>query len=493
MTGLTFDGMGTSPQNRASQPGHGPSTFRDETETLVARIGTALEEALETADDRVALPRGADEVLEVLDGPLPSTGCGIADALDQLMELNRVAGANTAGPRCFHFVIGGSTPAALGADLIATAFDTLTYTWVTSPLGVRMELQALAWLRELFGLPAGWPGIMVTGGTMANLVCLATARHWWAECHGVDVYETGMSRLPPMPVLTSGYVHASNRKVLGLLGVGVDQIDIHARDARGRLDFDAFRAGLERLDGAPALVIVNAGEVNSGDFDPVAEMIDLARKHNTWVHVDGAFGLFARVSPRTAHLVEGIERADSASVDGHKWLNVPYDSGYAFVRDHDLLAKSFRYTADYLPAMDDARPTLGAIGPESSRRARAFAVWATLKAYGRKGQQRIVEHCLDLAQHLARRVEASPELELMAEVPLNIVAFRFNPGGKSDEELDELNRRLGEAVLADGRFLVGTSRLGARTIFRPAFSNWRTRPEDVDALADVVVELGLAL
>lgn len=469
---------------------YGPASFRGETKILIERFNAALEKALATADDRIALPPEADQILRVLDEPLPGKGCGIGDTLDQLLDLNRRAGANTGGPRCFHFVIGGSTPAAHAADLMATAFESLAYTWVTSPVGVRMELQALQWLRELFELPAEWPGIMVTGGTMANLVCLAAGRQWWAERHGVDVYEAGMSGLPPMPVLTSGYVHASVRKVLGLLGVGVDQLDIHARDARGRLDIDAFSTALERLDGQPAVVVVNAGEVNAGDFDPVGEMIDLARSHNTWIHVDGAFGLFARVSPRTAHLVAGVERADSVAVDGHKWLNVPYDSGYAFVRDHDLLAKSFRYSADYLPSTDDPRPTLGAIGPESSRRARGFAVWATLKAYGRNGQRRIVEHSLDLAQHLANRVEAAPQLELMAEVPLNIVAFRFNPGGQSDAQLDDLNRRLGEAVLADGRFLVGTSKLGPRTIFRPAFSNWRTRFADIDAFADVIVELG---
>lgn len=472
---------------------HSPASFREETEILIERFQFALREALSTADYRIALPPKADEILQTLEEPLPETGCGIADTLDRLLELNRTAGANTGGPRCFHFVIGGSTPAAHGADLMATAFESLTYTWITSPVGVKMELQGLQWLRELLELPSQWPGVMVTGGTMANLVCLATARQWWAETLGVDVYEAGMSSLPPMPVLTSGYIHASAHKVFGLLGVGVSQIQVYAGDERGGLDMDSFAAGLVKLDGKPAVVVVNAGEVNAGDFDPVEEMIDLARMHNTWIHVDGAFGLFARVSPRTAHLVEGVERADSAAVDGHKWLNVPYDSGFAFVRDRDLLAKSFRYSADYLPATDDPRPTLGAIGPESSRRARGFAVWATLKAYGRDGQRRIVEHCLDLAQHLSRRVEASPHLELMADVPLNIVAFRFNPGGKSDEQLDQLNQKLGEDVLADGRFLVGTSRLGLRTIFRPAFSNWRTRIEDVDEFVAVILELSQAL
>lgn len=468
---------------------HSPETFRDEIEQLSDQLQSSIREALFTADHRVALPPDADEILNVLEEPLPQSGCGISRTLDQLLELNLKAGANTGGPRCFHFVIGGSTPAAHGADLLATAFEALAYTWVTSPVGVRMELQGLSWLKELLGLPTHWPGVMVTGGTMANFVCLATARQWWAESLGVDVYQAGMSGLPALPVLTSGYLHASARKVFGLLGVGVDQINMYSRDDRGRLDLDAFVKGLEALEGAPAIVVVNAGEVNAGDFDPVTDMIEAARAHNTWVHVDGAFGLFARVSPRTAHLVEGVERADSAAVDGHKWLNVPYDSGFAFVRDAELLAKTFRYTADYLPPTDDPRPTLGAIGPESSRRARGFAVWATLKAYGREGQQRIVEHCLDLAQALVQRIHTSGSLELMAQAPLNIVAFRYNPGGHSEETLDSLNQRLGEAILADGRFLVGTSKLGSRTIFRPAFSNWRTRRQDVDEFVDVLLAL----
>lgn len=356
-----------------------------------------------------------------------------------------------------------------------------------------MELQALDRLKELFGLPKPWSGVMVTGGTMANFVCLAAARQWWGEQLGADLSETGLAGMPQMPVLTSGLVHASTLKVLALQGIGRANLQRFSADERGRLDMGAMRRALNDLDGKPAVVIVNAGEVNAGEFDPVNDMIDLAREHNCWVHVDGAFGLFARVSPRTAHLAEGVEKADSVTVDGHKWLNVPYDSGYAFVRDHGLMARAFRYSADYLPAEDDPRPTPGAIGPESSRRARGFAVWATLKAYGRQGQQRVVEHCLDLAQHFARQVERAETLELMHQPQLNIVPFRYNPGGLDDEQLDELNQRLGEAVLADGRFLVGTSKLGRRTVFRPAFSNWRTRPVDVEELAAVVQELGQKL
>jgi glutamate/tyrosine decarboxylase-like PLP-dependent enzyme len=296
-----------------------------------------------------------------------------------------------------------------------------------------------------------------------------------------------------MPVLTSGFVHASTLKCVAVQGIGRANVQQFSRDDFGRVDLGALERALHDLGGKPALVIVNAGEVNAGEFDPVNEMITLARRHNCWVHVDGAFGLFARVSPRVAHFVEGVENADSVTVDGHKWLNVPYDSGYAFVRDYGLMARAFRYSADYLPAENLARPTFGAIGPESSRRGRSFAVWATLKAYGREGHRRIVEHCLDVAQHFAEKVRQAPQLELMNDVQLNIVAFRYNPGGMDERQLNAVNERLGEAVLADGRFLVGTSRIGSRVIFRPAFSNWRTRFSDVEEFARVVLEIAAGL
>ena len=469
------------------------STLREEAVSLGKEIGNILRRSLDGLDHRISLPPGSEAALAELVEPLPEKGSGMQKTLQRLLDLNERAGANTSGPRSFHFVIGGVTPAALGADLLATAFDALAYTWVTSPLAVQMELRALAWLRELFGLPASWSGAMVTGATMANFVGLACGRQWWGEQLGFDVSESGLAGKPQLQVLTSGFVHAATKKCLAMQGIGRSNLRVYRRDDAGRIDMDAFKAGLESLQGAPAIVVVNAGEVNAGEFDPVEEMIDLAHQHHTWVHVDGAFGLFARVSPRTEHLCRGVERADSVAVDGHKWLNVPYDSGYAFVRDYGLMVRTFRYTADYLPADDDPRPTIGAIAPESSRRARSFAVWATLAAYGREGHRRIVEHCLDNAQHLAIRVAEAGDLEMMGPVPLNITAFRFNPGGLSDAELDDLNQRLGIAVLADGRFLVGTSKLGKRTIFRPAFSNWRTRPSDVDEFAEVVRTLGRGL
>jgi glutamate/tyrosine decarboxylase-like PLP-dependent enzyme len=230
-------------------------------------------------------------------------------------------------------------------------------------------------------------------------------------------------------------------------------------------------------------VIGNAGDVNTGGFDPIDRMADLAEEHGAWLHVDGAFGLFARIAPEAAALAEGVERADSVIADGHKWLNVPYDCGFAFVRDTSYLRPPFQLSAAYLPS--DERPA-----PEASRRARSLAIWATLRAYGRVGHRAMVERHLALAQRLGRRVEHEPELELLAPVKLNIVCFRHRPPGLGEDELDAHNLALGQDVLDDARVFFGTTRHEGRVAFRPAIVNWRTTERDVDLLADVLLELG---
>jgi glutamate/tyrosine decarboxylase-like PLP-dependent enzyme len=446
---------------------------------------------VESVDERRVRTPGVEKALAHFGGPLPERGSGAVAALEELWREGLDATIATSGPRCFHFVIGGTTPAAMGADMLATVIDQPAYAWVISPLGVHLERLALRWLAELFALPTEWSGIFTTGATMANYVGLGAARAWWAERHGVDVSEHGLAGLPRVPVLSSGFVHASSRKALAMLGIGRGSLRVYARDDAGRVDLAALERALQALDGEPAIIIANAGEVNAGEFDPVDAMADLADRYGAWLHVDGAFGLFARLSPRTAALAAGVERADSVTVDGHKWLNVPFDCGFAFVRDVKLLAKTFAYAAAYLPGPDDPRPQFGNLGPESSRRSRAFAVWASLRAYGREGYRALVEHDLDIARALAERVDAVPDLERLAEVPLNVVCFRYRPAGLDDEpELDRLNTRLGEAILEDGRVYFGTTRYAGRVAFRPAFVSWRTRVEDVDLLVHVVRELG---
>ncbi|NIP79759.1 MAG: aspartate aminotransferase family protein [Gemmatimonadetes bacterium] len=462
---------------------------RGELDRVVRLVAREAREYLDTVDHRPVLDPGATAAAQSFRRPLPSTGAGAPAALRELLDQGIAATATTTGPRFFHFVTGGTTPAALGADWLTGLLDQQAYTWVASPLAVELELVALDWLRELFGLHPDMAGVMTTGASMANFVGLAAARQWWAGRHGVDVAESGLRGLPPMPVFSSGYIHASSVKVLAMLGVGRQAVRRFERDDAGRLDLDALRSALRALDGSPAVLVAAAGEVNAGDSDPIAAMADLAEEYGAWLHVDGAFGLFAALSPRTADQVAGVDRADSVTSDGHKWLNVPYDCGFAFVRDRTLLARAFAYTADYLPDPADPRPTMGAIGPESSRRARSLAVWATLRAYGRDGYRALVERHLDLARLLGRRVDEAPELERLADVPLNIVCFRFAPAGRSEPELDELNRRLGERILEDGRFYAGTTRYRGRVALRPALVNWRTGEADVELFVEVVREL----
>lgn len=330
-----------------ASPGTGPRVeeFRD-------TLNLAAEEAvrfLETLPEQSVRSKGADDAAMRFGGPLPEEGDGATAAIRTLLDDGMEAVIRSAGPRFFHFVIGGSTPAALAADWIASAFDQNNGAWVATPLAARLEAVALSWLEDLFGLPQSWGGVLTTGATMANFVGLACARRWWAGRHGVDIDDRGFAGLPEVPVLSSGYVHPSATKALAMLGMGRSQVRTFTADDRGRLDLDALEQALRVLGGAPAILIANAGEVNSGDFDPIARMADLSEKYGAWLHVDGAFGLFAAVTPRTERLVEGIDRAHSVIADGHKWLNVPYDCGFAFVRDPSLMVPVFSFAAAYPP------------------------------------------------------------------------------------------------------------------------------------------------
>ena len=464
-----------------------PLELRDELDralALAAAEGSAYAAASST---RPVLGPGAEARLGELGGELPERGIGAPDALGELAELGRVAAVGSAGPRFFHFVTGGTTPAALGADWLTSAYDQSAFTWASSPMATRLESVALGWLRELFDLPEAFEGVFVTGATMANFTCLIAARGWWAEQHGVRADEAGLMGAPAPRVLSSGYLHPTAVQAVGMLGLGRGSVTKLARDGVGRMDLEALRA--EFAAGEPAIMIANAGEVNNGDFDPIAEVAELAHEHQAWLHVDGAFGLFARLAPESRPLTAGVERADSVTVDAHKWLNVPYDCGIAFVREPARLASALSIGAAYLPSPDDPRPHPSALTPENSRRARALAVWATLRAYGRDGYRAMVERHLRLARHLAAEVERRPEFELLAQPRLNIVCFRAHPQGAGDAELDELNRRLGEALLRDGRVFCGTTVYDGRVAFRPAIVNWQTTEADVESLLDVLAEL----
>ena len=468
----------------------GPS--RDEIEGALDLIIAEARSYLDTIDERALRDAKADAFADELVSTLPERGDGAMDTLRELIDRGLLASVASSGPRFFHYVIGGVTPAALGAAWLTDVIDQNSGLWDASPLGNQLGRVALEWLRDMFGLPAGWGGALVTGGTMANYVGLAAARRWCGLQRGVDVEHQGLAAMPQIPVMSSGYIHSSALKAAGMLGLGRGNVRLFSRDDAGRVDLDALGAELARAD-KPAIVIANAGEVNTGDFDPVSAMADLAEEHGAWLHVDGAFGLFAAFSPRTQPLLDGVERAHSVAADGHKWLNVPYDTGFTFVRDPEILDQSFALSAAYLTTQE-GRSNLMHRTPESSQRARGIAVWATLRAYGREGYREMVEGHLDLAQRIAARVDEASDLERLADVPLNIVCFRYVPQGVEDPaRIDEVNRRIGEEILPDGRVYVGTTTYQGKVAFRPAIVNWRTREQDVDLLVDVVRELGARL
>jgi glutamate/tyrosine decarboxylase-like PLP-dependent enzyme len=458
-------------------------------EGVLRQVYDAAGPYLTSLADRPVRDPASAPLLHDLSGDLPDKGEGAAAAVRRLLHVGTEAGTHSAGPRFFHFVIGGVTPAALAGDWAASLLDQNAAFRTSSTFATEVETAALRWLRELFGLPEGYGGALVASATFANFTGLGAATHWWGERHGADIAANGLAGLPRMPVLSSGYVHASSRKALQMLGHGRECVEVFARDAIGRADLAAMERRLAEL-GAPAVIIANAGEVNAGDFDPVSDLADLAERYGAWLHVDGAFGLFAALSPRTAGLVAGIERADSIACDAHKWLNVPYESGFAFLREPARLGAAFGMPgAAYLPAPDDPRGGYALLGPESSRRARALPIWATLAAYGRSGYQAMMERHLDLAQHLAALVDAAPDLERLAGVPLCIVCFRARPAGVPEEELDDLNRELGAALLADGRVFAGTTVYGGRVALRPAIVNWRTTESDIAAFVEIVRSL----
>jgi glutamate/tyrosine decarboxylase-like PLP-dependent enzyme len=463
------------------------------TETALRRVHEAAGPYLSSLADRPVYDRSAAPLLDRLRGPLPEKGEGAAEVAHRLIEVGTAAGTHSAGPRFYHFVTGGVTPAALAADWLVSLLDQNAFSRASSNFATEVEAVAIDWLRDLVGLPSGWGGALVGSATFANFTALGVARHWWAERHGVDVTRDGLAGLPRLPVVSGGYVHPSARKALQMLGHGSDAVTVCARDRVGRVDLSMMDDALSAVDG-PAVVIANAGEVNAGDFDPLAALADLAEKHGAWLHVDGAFGLFAAVSPRTAVLVAGIERADSIACDGHKWLNVPYESGFALVREPARLGAAFGMPgAPYLPGPDSPGAGYALFGPESSRRARSLPIWATLAAYGRDGYRAMVERHLDLAQRLAARVDAAPDLERLADVPVCIVCFRARPAGVAEADLDDLNTRLGAALLDDGRVFAGTTTYDGLVALRPAIVNWRTTEADIDLTVDVVRELATRL
>ncbi len=427
------------------------------------------------AERPVAAPR---EALSAFTFPeLPDHGWGAERALAFFREELEPLLSGSAGPRYLGFVTGGSTPAALAGDWLASAYDQNVSNDGDS-IATGVERHALSLLRALFGIPEAFEGAFVSGATQANVVALATARQWAYGRIGIDVAEAGLAGAPPIAVL-GGAPHASIDKALSILGVGRSAVErVACLPHRVVVDPRALDARLEARtrDGLPCIVTASAGEVNTGDFDDLRAIAHVAKKHGAWLHVDGAFGLFAAVDPARAHLVAGLEEADSIAADAHKWLNVPYDSGFVFTRHLAAQERVFRAAGPYL----GDGPDLLHRTPENSRRFRALPAWMTLMAYGREGYRELVARACSHAARLGAYIASSKFYELLSEVRLNIVCFTPREAGASKRD------RLLDALRRDGRALLTPTFFQGRPAVRAAFSNWSTRDDDVDRVVQAL-------
>lgn len=426
----------------------------------------------ELSDRPVREAAGVDELRRRLDRELPERGEDPATVVEELAQAAEPGLIATASPRYFGFVIGGSLPAAMGADWLATAWDQVASLYVCGPSASVAEEVSGRWVLEMLGLPESSGFGLTTGGTMANFAGIAAARHAVLEREGWDVEGNGLQGAPAVRVLVGEHAHATIFVALRMLGLGAERAVAIATDEAGRMIPSELSAELGRGEG-PAIVCAQAGEVNTGCFDPFDALADVCERHDAWLHVDGAVGLWAAASPKLAHLTRGLDRAHSWSTDAHKWLNVPYDCGFIAVADRAALRSAMGVSAAYLTAAAGARDSYEFV-PESSRRARGFALYAALRSLGRSGVAELVERCCELARLMAAELDADPSLELLNEVAINQVLVAI-AGDDSGEATAEAIRR----VQSDGTcWLAGTTWRG-RAAIRVSLSNWQTTEHDV--------------
>jgi glutamate/tyrosine decarboxylase-like PLP-dependent enzyme len=425
---------------------------------------------------RVAPSATAEELREELGGPLPD---GPRNPRQVVAELARAAEPGlmaTPGGRFFGFVIGGSLPAALAADWLTSAWDQNAGLYVAAPAASVVEEVCGAWLAELFGLPRDASFGIVTGCQMANFTALAAARHRVLEEAGWDVEVDGLVGAPPIQVIAGEERHVTIDRALRFLGLGTANLRSVLADEQGRMRPDALGAALAESSG-PTIVCAQAGNVNTGAVDPLGDICDAAREVGAWVHVDGAFGMWAAVTPSLRHLVEGIERADSWATDAHKWLNVPYDSGLVFCAHPAAHRAAMGSHASYLVHSEGRERDELDWNPEASRRARGFSVYAAIRSLGRSGVADLVDRCCAHARRFAEVLAQDQGVEILNEVVLNQVLVRFlDPGGDHDAR----TRAVVKAVQEDGICWLGGTTWQGKAAMRISVSNWSTTTEDVD-------------
>jgi len=422
-----------------------------------------------------------EQLLKVLDEPLPEESTDAAEVIADLVTKMTPGLRAMTSPTFFGWVIGGSHPTGVAADWLTSAWGQNSGNVVIAPAASAAEQVVSTWLLDLLGLPETASVGFVTGATIANFVALAAARGELLRRVGWDVERQGLCGAPAIEVLIGAEAHATVFSALRYLGLGSERVKSIATDETGRMKPDALRDAFQSIDG-PAIVIAQAGQINSGASDPFVEICGIAHDHGAWVHVDGAFGLWAQASPRFRHLTQGVELADSWATDGHKWLQLPYDSGFAIVKDRAAHERAMSIEASYLPSAETTVREPSAYVPELSRRARGFAAWAMIRSLGRSGIVEMIERHCDFAAALGQKCAAIPGVRVVAPIELNQLMLRF---GDSDEAtlatVDEIRRR--------GGIVVGPALWRGEWIMRVSVCNFGTGP---DQLPEVEQEIAAA-
>ncbi len=452
---------------------------------LLSLAATLAAAHLDTAHDRhVGAETTRAALAKTLGGPLPETG---AAPIDVIAALARDAGPGlvaTVGPRYFGFVTGGAFPVSVAADWLTSAWDQNGALYVMSPAVAVIEDIVQEWVVSLLGLPPASSVGFVTGCHMANATCLAAARHEVLRRAGWDVEAGGLQRAPRIRVIVGAEAHVSVIGALRLLGFGAGELVVVPADDQGRMLADEAASAL-RDAGGPTILCAQVGNVSSGASDPVAAIVDAARAHGAWVHVDGAFGLWSAAVPELRDAVRGVERADSWATDAHKWLNVPYDSGLAIVADPAPHRAAMSLHASYLVrGADEERVGMDWV-PESSRRARVLPLYAVLRTLGREGVADLVRRHVGLARRMAATLAAAPGVRVLNEVALNQVVVQFR--GVPRRSDDEMTRAVIARVQAEGTCWTGGARWQDREVMRVSVSNWSTTEDDIDRAAGAML------
>ncbi len=457
---------------------------------LLRQTADLAADFLDGVDNRPVAPRaGHDELLASFGGPLPAWGEAPGEVVDHLATIADPGLIASAGPRFFGFVIGGSLPAALAADWLTSAWDQNSGLYVIGPSASVAEEVAGGWLVDLFGLPEGSSVGFSTGATMASFTALAAGRHRVLERLGWNVEEDGLIGAPDIAVVVGAEAHVTIHVSLQMLGLGRNRVHKVAADDQGRMRPDALRETLAGLRDRPVLVCAQSGNVNTGAFDPLPDIVAAVRElPNAWLHVDGAFGLWAATVPGLRHLTAGLGDADSWTTDAHKWLNVPYDSGIAIVRDvaahHAAMTLGAAYYVETAGAERDPYNWVA----ESSRRARGFPIYAALRSLGRDGLAEMIDRGCALARRMADGLRDAPGVTILNEVVLNQVLVRFAPPAAAGTELDApdeaaidaFTREVIAAVQADGTCWLGGTTWHGMAAMRISVSNWSTTEADAD-------------